>query len=189
MGAEHAHLMEDAHSGHSLFYMKHIHLPQSIWAVKLVCGAWKKSRRSTVTIDVGLCTGFCHDPLKWRGLKLVANDNNMPGLMSIDWSPGSSSLSVGGMQVEFLPACQEVQGRQCLEHEGNIFKELKSLASRLHVDPMDVAYVPIKQRVVNKEGTGMEGDALSTSLPDRCLVTRVVQSSLHHSRCQGEFSE
>lgn len=214
MGAEHAHLMEDAHSGHSLFYMKHIHLPQSKWAVKLVCGAWKKSRRSTVTIDVGLCTGFCHDPLKWRGLKLVANDNNMPGLMSIDWSPGSSSLSVGGMQVEFLPACQEVQlgdyghwnqGRQCLEHEGNIFKELKSLASRLHVDPMDVAYVPIKQRVVNKEGTGMEGDvvlslpnnqhmvlllkALSTSLPDRCLVTRVVQSSLHHSRCQDSQSD
>ncbi|KAI6161746.1 heterokaryon incompatibility protein-domain-containing protein [Pisolithus thermaeus] len=170
MGAEHAHLMADAHSGKSLFYVKHIHLPQSIWAVKIICGAWKKSRRSTVTVDVSHCTGFCHDSLKWRGLKLATNDHDMPGLMSTHWFPGSSSLSVGGMQVEFLHAHQEIQlgdygywnqGRQYLEHEGNIFEKLKSLAARLGVDPIDVAYVPIRQRVID---TDMESDDSQSGL-------------------------
>lgn len=213
MGAEHARLMADANSGNSLFYMKHVHVSQSIWAVKIICRTWKKPRKSMITIDVNQCTGFCHSSHKWRGLKLAANDHDMPGLMSVDWFPDSHSLLVGGKQVEFLSAHQEVQlgdyghwiqKSKYLECEGNIFEDLKLLATRLHVNPLDAAFISIKQKVVNKYGTGMENDvvlslpnnqqmvlllkALSTHLPGRCLVTRVVKSSILHSRHQGSQS-
>ncbi|KAI6044299.1 heterokaryon incompatibility protein-domain-containing protein [Pisolithus marmoratus] len=70
MGSKHAHLMAEANSGHSLFYLKHAHVLQSSWAVKIICGAWKKPRKSMVTIDIGQCTGLCCNSLEWRGLKL-----------------------------------------------------------------------------------------------------------------------
>jgi len=65
---KHAHYMAGPRSTSHQFYAKHVHLPHSIWAVKLVYGEKEEYANSTVTIDIVQCAGCCHGPFQWTGL-------------------------------------------------------------------------------------------------------------------------
>ena len=67
-GPEHARYMAEMRSSSHQFYAKHVHLPRSISAVKLVYGEKEEYGNSTVTIDVVQCAGCCREPSKWTGL-------------------------------------------------------------------------------------------------------------------------
>ncbi|KAI6022266.1 hypothetical protein PISMIDRAFT_675444 [Pisolithus microcarpus 441] len=93
---EHAHLTRDAH------FVKHAHLPQSIWAARVVWGRWELDN-FRVMVDIEQCPGCCDGPQKitttindwdtWGGL-------GMPGLMSTVFRTHSLKLDGWVAQVD-----------------------------------------------------------------------------------------
>ncbi|KAI5992971.1 heterokaryon incompatibility protein-domain-containing protein [Pisolithus albus] len=82
---QHSHLTRNTH------FVKHAHLPRSIWAAKVVWGRWEEDNFN-VMVDVEQCPGCCDGP--W-GMTTTLNDRGglgMPGLMNTVYRPCSLNL-------------------------------------------------------------------------------------------------
>ncbi|KAI6043677.1 hypothetical protein EDC04DRAFT_636676 [Pisolithus marmoratus] len=184
-------------------FIKHVHLPRSIWAAKVMQGIWNQENRK-VTIDVVLCSGCCHGPLAWELSTTDWNGVETPGPMR-GVSPPSATydLYMDGVRMRLLhfPNFQIKLGdygrcNPTFEHDGNIFEGVTE----------DPAYDPVEHKISSDTMAGdivtvlASGDSyskldlshpagrslpnnqqlvsllktLSPRLVDNCLVTSVV---------------
>ncbi|KAI6105258.1 hypothetical protein EV401DRAFT_2012954 [Pisolithus croceorrhizus] len=74
-------------------FIKHTHLPQSIWAARVVWGRWEAGN-SKVIVDVKQCPGCCHGPCRWTTTSNDQTGLGMPGLMDV--VSGSYLLKLDG---------------------------------------------------------------------------------------------
>ncbi|KAI6042220.1 hypothetical protein EDC04DRAFT_1028175 [Pisolithus marmoratus] len=185
-------------------FIKHVHLPRSIWAARITKGVWYRGN-CMVTIDVVLCSGCCQSPLHWETFTTDWNGVETPGPMQ-EAGPSSPKygLYMDGVQMQLLhfPDIQIELGdyghcSPTFERNGNIFQDLAA----------GPAYDPIKRKVSSETMVGdivtvlasAGGDltldlrqpaglslpnnqelvsllkALSLRLVDKCLVTSVVR--------------
>ncbi|KAI6000041.1 heterokaryon incompatibility protein-domain-containing protein [Pisolithus albus] len=81
-------------------FIKHVHLPRSICAAKIILSR-RNSGNHTVTVDIDQCTGCCHSPLEWKPLGNTINELDLPGLMAKLHTPFTRELYVDGIGVQF----------------------------------------------------------------------------------------
>ncbi|KAL4068835.1 heterokaryon incompatibility protein-domain-containing protein [Scleroderma yunnanense] len=174
-GAEHARRMAEGRSGYScsIYQTKHVHLPQSIWAVEVVCGWGEKTKDRMVIVDVIQCTGCCRGPSKYMtGLDDVEDDHDMPGLMKPLRFLNGHLLRINDCPVHFVLA-HELEKQLGdyghilngnLKREGNIFADLKSLAANLGIDPTDAAFHPVQCEICDAYDTNVESDSVTTKV-------------------------
>ncbi|KAI6018947.1 hypothetical protein PISMIDRAFT_678977 [Pisolithus microcarpus 441] len=68
--------------GYGNRFVKHAHLPRSIWAVRVVWGRWEEGDLK-VMVDVVECPGCCDGPYRTTITSTDQNGLTMPGLMNI----------------------------------------------------------------------------------------------------------
>ncbi|KAI6043673.1 hypothetical protein EDC04DRAFT_3107095, partial [Pisolithus marmoratus] len=132
-------------------FIKHVHLPRSIWAVRITKGVWYRGN-CMVTIDVVLCSGCCQSPLHWETSTTDWNGVETPGPMQ-EAGPSSPKygLYMDGIQMQLLhfPDIQIELGdyghcSPTFERNGNIFQDLAA----------SPAYDPIKRKVSSETMVG-----------------------------------
>ncbi|KAI6005391.1 heterokaryon incompatibility protein-domain-containing protein [Pisolithus marmoratus] len=151
--AEHARSMpkrreEGGYGCHSDNFIKHAHLPRSIYAARVVWGRWEMDNFKLM-IDVEQCPGSCAGPCRWTA---TANDRHgldMPGLMKTDFH--SYRLKVDGWWVWF----DECSGQKIalgdygdyfsgkFKRDGNIYEDMRALG----INATDPAYCPVASRI------------------------------------------
>ncbi|KAI6022276.1 hypothetical protein BKA83DRAFT_4276983 [Pisolithus microcarpus] len=128
-------------------FVKHAHLPRSIWAAKVVWGRWELDNLR-VMVDVEQCPGCCDGPC---GMTTTFNDWGglaMPGLMNTVRQPYSLELDrwqaqvdKSGQRLSLGDYGDCVDGT--LTCTGNIFRDMPIIG----IDPEDSAYQPVVSRV------------------------------------------
>ncbi|KAI6038908.1 heterokaryon incompatibility protein-domain-containing protein [Pisolithus marmoratus] len=147
--AEHTHSMpKHEHVNRDDHFTKHAHLPQSIWAARVVWGRWEIDDFK-VMVDVEQCPGCCDGPWKWTTTDNDCNDIGVPGLMKT--VRGSYSLELDGWEARF----DKCSGQRIalgdygdysdgvLIRTGNIFEDMRTFG----MDPKDTTYSPVVSRV------------------------------------------
>ncbi|KAI5983268.1 heterokaryon incompatibility protein-domain-containing protein [Pisolithus orientalis] len=133
-------------------FVNHAHLPQSIWAARVVWGRWDEGNLK-VMVDVEQCPGCCVGPLEWT---ITTNDRDgldMPGFMKTIRT--SHELKLNNLPVQL----DECSGQtitlgdygECsntnFECHGNIFGDMQAFG----IDPTDLANCPVVARVSGDE--------------------------------------
>ncbi|KAI6001728.1 hypothetical protein EDC04DRAFT_1058126 [Pisolithus marmoratus] len=147
--AKHAQSMPKRERVHSIdHFTKHAHLPQSIWAARVVWGRWEMDNFK-VMVDVEQCPGCCDGPCTWTTTDNDRGDIGMPGLMKT--VRGSHSLRLDRWEARF----DKCFGQQValgdygnysdgvLIRTGNIFEDMRTHG----MDPEDSTYSPVVSRV------------------------------------------
>ncbi|KAI6020579.1 heterokaryon incompatibility protein-domain-containing protein [Pisolithus marmoratus] len=134
--------------GHVHHFTKHVHLPRSIWAARVVWGRWEMDDFK-VMVDVEQCPGCCDGPCRWTTTDSDRGDIGVPGLMKMVW--GSYSLELDRLEARF----KRCSGQQValgdygdysdgvLIRTGNIFEDMRTLG----MDPEDITSSPAVSRV------------------------------------------
>ncbi|KAI6102354.1 hypothetical protein EV401DRAFT_2024416 [Pisolithus croceorrhizus] len=137
-----AHLTRDAH------FIKHAHLPRSIWAARVVWGRWEVGN-FRVMVDVEQCPGCCDGPC---GMMTTLNDWGglcMPGLMNTVHRPYALELDGYLAEVDRCSGQRTELGDYgncsdgALTRTGNIFEDMRIIG----IDPEDSAYHPVVSHV------------------------------------------
>ncbi|KAI5984991.1 hypothetical protein EDC04DRAFT_3002319 [Pisolithus marmoratus] len=85
--AKHAQSMpKHKHEDPNDHFTKHIHLPQSIWAARVVWGRWEMVDFK-VMVDIEQCPGCCDGPCRWMTTENDCGTLCMPGLMKMVQGP------------------------------------------------------------------------------------------------------
>ncbi|KAI5984920.1 heterokaryon incompatibility protein-domain-containing protein [Pisolithus orientalis] len=99
--AEHARSMPkqehdaDLRSDH---FIKHAHLPRSIWAARVIWGRWEADNYKLM-IDIDQCPGCCDGPRGWTTTSSYCGGLGTPGL--VDMNCYSYWLRLDGRRVQF----------------------------------------------------------------------------------------
>ncbi|KAI6020584.1 heterokaryon incompatibility protein-domain-containing protein [Pisolithus marmoratus] len=147
--AKHAQSMpEREHADRDDHFIKHAHLPRSIWAARVVWGRWEMDNFK-VMVDVEQCPGCCDGPCRWTVTDNDSGDIDMPGLMKT--VPGPYLLRVDGWEARF-----DKWSGQLIElgdygdysdgvhtRTGNIFEDMRTLG----IVSEDTTYSPVVSRV------------------------------------------
>ncbi|KAI6152678.1 heterokaryon incompatibility protein-domain-containing protein [Pisolithus tinctorius] len=114
-------------------FIKHAHLPRSIWAARTTWGVWYRGN-CTVTIDILVCTGCCRGPLALETSTADWSGIETPGLMRQAVNPSSHiyALYMDGTKTHLLhfTGIEDVQlgdYGHCdptFKCDGNIFQDL-----------------------------------------------------------------
>ncbi|KAI6095836.1 hypothetical protein EDD16DRAFT_718280 [Pisolithus croceorrhizus] len=139
-------------------FIKHAHIPRSIWAAKVVWGRWEVGN-SNIMVDIVQCPGCCDGPCalttisnNWGGLV-------MPGFMK---TVSCSHLVMLGGRSVLVDNCSGQQialgdygeyRNENLTPMGNIFEDMRTLG----IDPQDSAYCPVVSRVSTSEFVSLPG--------------------------------
>ncbi|KAI6001736.1 hypothetical protein EDC04DRAFT_1059317 [Pisolithus marmoratus] len=158
-------------------FTKHVHLPQSIWAARVVWGRWEMDDFK-VMVDVEQCPGCCDGPCRWTTTDSDYGDVGMPGLMKT--VQGSYSLRLDGWEARF----DECSGQQValgdygdysdgvLTRTGNIYEDMRTLG----MDFEDTTYSPMVSRDSEQRMRYMRNQADVTvahsAIGDRHLALR-----------------
>ncbi|KAL4067442.1 heterokaryon incompatibility protein-domain-containing protein [Scleroderma yunnanense] len=166
-GPEHARAMAEARSRgerYSRVCSRQIHLPRSTWNVRASCVVWESSRNSGIMIEAFRYPGFSNRPDEWTGFDVErTNDPNrdMWGLMirhsRSEWN--WYELLVDGISMKFSTAPDGIKlgdyghfmDSKDFRCEGNIFVDLKSLASKVNATPR-------QHRICSKDGRNTDSD-------------------------------
>ncbi|KAI6148138.1 heterokaryon incompatibility protein-domain-containing protein [Pisolithus tinctorius] len=92
--AEHARSMpkQEHDYGHCHdYFIKHTHLPQSIWCARVIWGRWETDNFK-IMVDVDQCPGCCDGPRAWTITSNCWSGLDMPGLMNTVHHPYSMEL-------------------------------------------------------------------------------------------------
>ncbi|KAI6151513.1 heterokaryon incompatibility protein-domain-containing protein [Pisolithus tinctorius] len=177
-------------------YIKHAHLPRSIYAAKIIYGEWKEGY-TTVTIDVDQCTGCCYGPLKWKTTANATDGLSMSGLLKVDSANNHGHwLLVDGIDVQFLECTTQKialgdygdwdYNSEGFAHKGNIFEDLELLPDTLDIDTVNSVHLQVKRMVSSFDGRDEIGDLVETftSLSTRpaLVLHRPIGLSLPNSR-------
>ncbi|KAI6145781.1 heterokaryon incompatibility protein-domain-containing protein [Pisolithus tinctorius] len=89
--------LDDPNPNHEDHFIKHAHLPRSIWGARVVWGDWEMDNFK-VMVDVEQCPGCCDGPCtwttkSWRGL-------DTPGLMLMNHQPYECRLDGWPAQLD-----------------------------------------------------------------------------------------
>ncbi|KAI6042230.1 hypothetical protein EDC04DRAFT_1028582 [Pisolithus marmoratus] len=140
-------------------FIKHAHLPRSIWAARFVWGVWYRGN-CNVTVDIVLCTGCCRGPLACKTWTADWNGIEAPGAMErAGPSSPTYALYMDGIKMQLLwfPDIEVVQlgdyghWDTTFQRSGNIFQDLAA----------DPAYDPIKRKVSTGNGSTMPEDVMT----------------------------
>lgn len=138
--AVHARDMPERHEVCDVYHLntfiKHAHLPRSLYAAKVVWGRWDEGNLK-VLVDVKQCPGCCAGPRKWT---VTSNDCclDMPGLMETGY-PREFELELDGKRVRLGESRRRIalgdygnfpNGR--FERDGNIFEDLRARGIDCH---------------------------------------------------------
>ncbi|KAI6160361.1 hypothetical protein EDD17DRAFT_1604922 [Pisolithus thermaeus] len=151
--AEHAQRMpkqehDDEHRND--YFVKHAHLPRSIWAARVVWGRWEMDNFK-VMVDVEQCPGCCDEPCGWTTTSNNCGGLGTPGLMNTVYHP--YRLRLDGWEV-LLGECSGQRitlgdygdySDGSFVRTGNIFEDTETL----DIDLGDSAYCPVVHRVFN----------------------------------------
>ncbi|KAI6030306.1 heterokaryon incompatibility protein-domain-containing protein [Pisolithus marmoratus] len=133
-------------------FVKHAHLPQSIWAARVVWGRWDEGNLK-VMVDVEQCPGCCVGPLEWTATYNDRDGLDIPGLMKTVHN--SHGLKLDNLRVQL----DECSGQRIslgdygdcsngnFKRHGNIFEDMPTL----DIDPTDTANCPVVFRVSGDE--------------------------------------
>ncbi|KAI5993801.1 heterokaryon incompatibility protein-domain-containing protein [Pisolithus orientalis] len=129
-------------------FIKHAHLPQSIWAARVVWSRWEKGD-FTIMVDVEQCPGCCDGPHGWTATLNHYHGPQMPGLMYICSHP--YSLRLDGWEVELDESSDQRialgdygdYSNGTFMRVGNIFED----AGILSIDTMGSTYCPVVPHV------------------------------------------
>lgn len=172
---------DDPDSNSSDSFIKHVHLPRSICAAKIILSR-RDSGNHTVTVDIDQCTGCCHSPLEWKTLGNTINELDLPGLMAKLHTSFTRDLYMDGIRVQFRECCfRTALGdygefvADAFNRCGNIFEDLQALAT---FDPADPAFRPVEHKISGVEFT-KESDVTNTA---NMVLRRPVGLSLPNTR-------
>ncbi|KAI5985694.1 hypothetical protein EDC04DRAFT_2913644 [Pisolithus marmoratus] len=133
---------------HNNHFTKHAHLPQSIWAARVIWGRWDLDDFK-VMIDIEQCPGCCDGPYRWTTMDNDRSDIGVPGLMKM--VRGSYSLELDGWKVCF----ERCSGQRLalgdysdyssgiLIRTGNIFEDMQTHG----IDSKHSTYCPVASRI------------------------------------------
>lgn len=122
-------------------------LPGSAWTVRISCVLWENSRSRGVRIEVFQDPSLCNGPDEWTGVDIArTNDPNrdMRRLMIHDSRKEAEyNLVIDGIPVKFSRAhvgtklgdYGHLTDSKGFHYEGNIFTDLKSVASEMDIIP------------------------------------------------------
>ncbi|KAI5993783.1 heterokaryon incompatibility protein-domain-containing protein [Pisolithus orientalis] len=138
---------EDRYYDH---FIKHAHLPRSIWAAKVVWGRWEKDNFK-IMVDVDECPGCCDGPHRWATTFNDYGGFQTPGLMRTDfpsyfleldrWRAGFDECS--GQRIALGDYGDYSNG--AFMRVGNVFEDMAVLG----INTTDSAYCPVVTRVSN----------------------------------------
>ncbi|KAI6152563.1 hypothetical protein BKA82DRAFT_544981 [Pisolithus tinctorius] len=184
-------------------FIKHAHLPRSIWAARVMWGVWYRGN-CTVTVDIVLCSGCCRGPLTCETSSTDWSGVETPGPMQ---EAGPSSPRYGlymdgvKMQLLYFDGIQIRLGdyghfNPNFQRNGNIFDDLAedpahhSVTRKVSSETMGGDYVTVwasggnysKFDLHRPDGLSLSNNdqlvlllkTLSPRLVDKCLVTSVV---------------
>ncbi|KAI5986984.1 heterokaryon incompatibility protein-domain-containing protein [Pisolithus orientalis] len=129
-------------------FIKHAHLPRSIWAARVVWGRWETGNFK-IMVDVEQCPGCCDGPHGWETTVNPYHDLQTPGPMHK--CSNSLALRLDGWQVEL----DETSGQRIALGDygdyrngtfmrvGNIFEDARILS----IDTTGSAYCPVVSHV------------------------------------------
>ncbi|KAI6145788.1 heterokaryon incompatibility protein-domain-containing protein [Pisolithus tinctorius] len=154
-------------------FIKHAHLPRSIWGVMVVWGRWKMDDFD-IMVDVEQCPGCCDGPCKWEMTRALEHDLDTPGLMlagchqhcyKLDgWLTGLDGCS--GQRVALGDYGDYSDGN--FKCAGNIFEDMRTLDN----DPTSSVYRPVVSRVA-ETGRMKQDDGIVRYIHNNdCLVLR-----------------
>ncbi|KAI6107574.1 hypothetical protein EDD16DRAFT_96657 [Pisolithus croceorrhizus] len=113
-------------------FIKHAHLPRSIWAARLVWGIWYRGN-CNITVDIILCAGCCRGPLARKTSTSDWNGVEAPGPMEKASPSGPTyPLYMDGIKVQLLRFA-DIDGIKLgdyghydatFKRDGNIFQDL-----------------------------------------------------------------
>lgn len=167
-------------------FIKHAHLPRSIWAVRFMWGVWYRGN-CNVTVDIVCCTGCCRGPLAWKTSTSDWNGLETPGPMEkASLSSREYALYMDGIKVQLLrfPGIGAVQlgdyghfdANFKLRRDGNIFQNCAA----------DPAYDPIEHKVSTGNATVMAEDVMdmwaSHNSSPRLMLRQPIGLSLPNNR-------
>ncbi|KAI6101064.1 heterokaryon incompatibility protein-domain-containing protein [Pisolithus croceorrhizus] len=116
-------------------FIKHVHLSQSIWAVRVIWGRWEADN-SKIIVDVMQCPGCCVGPCSVTNISRDCSGLGTPGLTE-DAVFGPYSLELDGRPVRLWKCSGQriVLGDYGdysdgeLVRTGNIFEDMRTLGS------------------------------------------------------------
>ncbi|KAI6001724.1 hypothetical protein EDC04DRAFT_1056984 [Pisolithus marmoratus] len=135
-------------------FIKHAHLPRSIWAARVIWGRWEMDNLKVV-IDIDQCPGCCDGPHGWTVTRNDCGGLETPGLMNV--ARQLYKLNLDGWPAP-LHECSSpgiVLGdygdysNGDFERSGNIFEDMRTL----DIDSRDPAYRPVVSHVSGYEST------------------------------------
>lgn len=153
------------------YWVKHVHLPRSIWAAKATFGT-QEALKSKINVDVDQCAGCCYGPLALRATTHKLINLPMPGFMETDINFSRvHELVLDGIFVFLLEcASQEIalgdygnwdHESETFTRDGNIFEDLELLARTPGTNLMNSAYRPVERTIPQ---FFRWGDHISTSV-------------------------
>ncbi|KAI6020573.1 heterokaryon incompatibility protein-domain-containing protein, partial [Pisolithus marmoratus] len=138
----------DTHVHRDDHFTKHVHLPRSIWAARVVWGRWEMDNFK-VMVDVEQCPGCCDEPCRWTVTDNDCGDVDMPGLMKT--VPGPYLLGLDGWEARFDKWSGQLielgdygdYSDGVLTRTGSIFEDMRTLG----IVSEDTTYSPVVSRV------------------------------------------
>ncbi|KAI5987986.1 heterokaryon incompatibility protein-domain-containing protein [Pisolithus orientalis] len=130
-------------------FIKHVHLPRSIWAAKIIYRRWKEKDNFNVVLDVEQCAGCCDGPCQWSIAFIQWSSLDRPGIMNTH--SYSYELQLDGCEAQFercsgqWVALGDYGDYSCrtFTRTGNIFEDMRTLG----INPMDSVYRPVVSRI------------------------------------------
>ncbi|KIO03648.1 hypothetical protein M404DRAFT_26950 [Pisolithus tinctorius Marx 270] len=147
--------LDDPTSDYDDYFVKHAHLPRSIWGVKVAWGGWGTGDFK-VMVDVEQCPGCCDGPCTWTTTRRPRRGIDTPGLMGADYNQHKYKLDgwltwldeCSGQQIALGDYGDYSNGN--FKCTGNIFEDTRTLVN----DPTSSVYCPVVSRVaVGEQGT------------------------------------
>ncbi|KAI5986976.1 heterokaryon incompatibility protein-domain-containing protein [Pisolithus orientalis] len=134
-------------------FIKHVHIPRSIWAARVVWGRWEMENFK-IMVDVEQCPGCCDGP---RGWATTCNEHcgfDTPGFMDTTCYPYLLRLDGWWAQFAKCSGPRIVLGDYGeysdgnFKCTGNIFEDMRTLGN---IDPTESVYQPL---VCHVSGSG-----------------------------------
>ncbi|KAI5984907.1 heterokaryon incompatibility protein-domain-containing protein [Pisolithus orientalis] len=130
-------------------FIKHVHLPRSIWAARVVWGRWEMDN-FRIMVDVEQCPGCCDGPHRWATTFNEHCGLDTPGFMDTNRYP--YQLTLNGWRAQFAKCSgpritlgdygdNSDSNFKCT---GNIFEDMRTLGN---IDPTESVYRPVVRRV------------------------------------------
>ncbi|KAI6030064.1 hypothetical protein EDC04DRAFT_118420 [Pisolithus marmoratus] len=167
--------------------IKHVHLPKSITGVQIVYRRLPQPNACFVMLDITRCAGCCVPPDVWQILDGVStNDFDMPCLM-LDHTPLNTEVKnnaehrflVDGVPTSFMSAVTEsdevklgdygLHTESAFVREGNLFEDIGSLTTNLHINPKDPIPRPTEHKVRPEDSTTRETNVIESVRLNRRL--------------------